>query len=107
MKKVKLIAAVCVLALSLSSCYTSNVLNGNVTAKEPTVKVNSKKNHFLLWGLVPLSESQKASDFVGGKTNYVSQTSWTFVDGLLNCITFGIYTPTTTTYFVPLDESKR
>ena len=101
MKKVLFVAAAC---LFLTSCYSSKVTHGNVSEKTPTVKVNSKKNHFLFWGLVPLSNSQKATDYIESTPNYVTQTSWTFVDGLLNCITYGIYTPTTTTYYVPLSS---
>lgn len=99
-----LIALVCIL---MTSCYTSRVANGNITTTEPTVKVNSQKNHFLLWGLVPIGQqTQVAKEYVGDRKDYTTETSWTFVDGLLNCITFGIYTPTTTTYYLPIGDAK-
>ena len=104
MKKVLFVAATCLL---LTSCYSSKVTHGNVSKNAPAVKINSKKNHFLFWGLVPLSSSQKAEDYVEDMPNYVVQTSWTFVDGLLGTITYGIYTPTTTTYYVPLSDLRR
>lgn len=107
MKHVKLLFAVCIMAVALSSCYSSRVLNGNVTDSDPVIKVNAKKNHFLLYGLIPLGKAQQASDYVGKRTNYVARTSWTFVDGFLNWLTCGVYTPTTTTYYVPLDEIKK
>lgn len=98
-----LIALMCVF---LTSCYTSRVANGNMSITEPTVQVNSQKNHFLLWGLLPLGQTQVAKEFVGDKKDYTTETSWTFVDGLLNCITLGIYTPTTTTYYLPVGDVK-
>ncbi|WP_165022072.1 Bor family protein [Dysgonomonas sp. ZJ279] len=99
-----LIAMACML---MTSCYTAKVANGNIGITEPTVKVNSKKNHFLLWGLVPLGETQVAKDYVGDRTDYTTENTWTFVDGLLNCVTFGIYSPTTTSYYVPLGDVKK
>lgn len=98
-----MIALMCIF---MTSCYTSRVANGSMTATEPTVKVNSQKNQFLLWGLVPLSKTQTAKEYVGDKKNYTTETTWTFVDGLLNCITLGIYTPTTTNYYLPIGDTK-
>ncbi len=89
---------------STTSCYTSKVANGNISITEATVKTNSQKNHFLLWGLVPLSKTQVAKDYVGDKKDYTTETTWTFVDGFLNCITLGIYTPTTTNYYLPASK---
>lgn len=102
--KLFLVAVVCVL---MTSCYTSRVANGTMSATEATVKVNSQKNNFLLWGLVPLGKTQVAKDYVGDKTNYTTETTWTFVDGLLNTITLGIYTPTTTNYYLPVSDAKK
>lgn len=104
MKKFLLLAS---LAVVMSSCYTSRVFHGSVTENTPQVEVSSKKNPIMLWGLLPLKNAdQKASNVVGNKTNYTTKTTWTFVDGLLNCVTLGIYTPTTTVYYVPVDEAS-
>lgn len=100
MKKL-LFLPVLMCAFLFSSCYTSRVAHGNMTFEEPMVKVNSKKNHNVLWGLVPVKSDQKATSFIGDKKDYVTQRQSTFVDGLLNFITFGIYNPSTTTYYVP------
>lgn len=94
-----------IITLLMSSCYTSKVFHGNMTENTPQVEVASKGNSILLWGLVSLENSkQKASDVVGTKSNYTTVTKWTFVDGLLSCVTFGIYTPTTTKYYLPLED---
>lgn len=95
-----------VLMVVTNSCYTSRVLNGNVIPVEPLMEVNAKKNHFLFWGLIPLSNPQRAADYIGDKKNYVVETSWTFVDCLINALTGGIYIPITTTYYLPFDEVK-
>lgn len=77
----------------LTSCYTYtfDVGNGATTGVETT-----QKNHYLIGGLVPLSEvdHEKLSK---GSSDYTVKIEHSFVDGLLNVITFGIYTPTTTT----------
>lgn len=106
MKTTKLI----VLGLSLvlfSSCYTSKVAVGDIKVEDPTVKVNSVKNHNLIYGLIPLSKGYDAKNYVGNRTNYIVKTQHSFVDGLLNAITFSIYNPTTTTFYVPLNDVKQ
>lgn len=105
MRKYKLTVGLCVLTFCFSSCYTSKVYHGTMTENTPQIEVASKSNSILLWGLLPLQSSkQKASDVVGDKSNYTTVNTWTFVDGLLNCITFGIYSPTTTKYYLPVNE---
>jgi hypothetical protein len=64
-------------------------------------KAGTVKNHLLIAGLIPLKNEHSAKDFVGGSKNYVVQTQHSFVDMLVSGITSGIYTPTTTTIFVP------
>lgn len=102
MKKLILIPSIILL---MTSCYTSKVYHGNITENTPQLEVASKGNSILLWGLLPLkSAEQKAKDVVGERKNYTTVTQWTFVDGLLSCITLGIYSPTTTKYYIPADE---
>lgn len=103
--KKTIIVAVC--TILLTSCYTSQVYHGNVTDTTPQVEVASKTNPILLWGLVPLKgANQLAKDGIGDRKNYTTKTQWTFVNGLLNVITFGLYSPTTTKYYVPIDEIR-
>ena len=77
----------------MSSCYTHKFNIGEGAKTGVTV---TEKNHFFIFGLVPgkLSDPHKMAD---GATDFEVTEGWEFVDGLLNVITFGIYTPTTTT----------
>ena len=76
----------------MSSCYTHKFNIGEGAKTGVTV---SEKNHHFVFGLVTgkVSDPQKMAD--GAKDFQVTE-KWEFVDGLLNVITFGIYTPTTT-----------
>jgi hypothetical protein len=81
-----------VLAISLSSCYTHTYMVGD----GPQTGVELKeKNHFVIYGLVPLGTSNP-STMAGNAANYQVTHSHTFIDGLINILTGGIYTPTTT-----------
>ncbi len=94
MKKL-IVSLMCVFVMTLlvTSCYTHtySVGKGAQTGIEVT-----EKNHYLILGLVPLSTSNP-SEMAGGAQNYTVTHEHTFVDGLINAITGGIYTPTTTT----------
>jgi hypothetical protein len=81
------------MSLSLISCYTHtyNVGKGATTGVEVT-----SKNHFLIYGLVPLATSDP-TEMAAGAQNYTVTHRHTFLDGLVNAITGGIYNPTTTT----------
>tara|TARA_B110000091_G_C13629304_1_gene396418 strand:+ start:136 stop:417 length:282 start_codon:yes stop_codon:yes gene_type:complete len=81
-----------VMLFCLSSCYTHTYLVGNGPQTGIEVK---EKNHYLIFGLAGISTSNP-DQMAGGAENYSVKTSHTFVDGLLNALTGGIYTPTTT-----------
>jgi hypothetical protein len=77
----------------LSSCYTYTYMVGS----GPQTGVELKeKNHYIIYGLAPLKTSDPIK-MAGGVANYQVTIQHTFIDGLLNALTFGIYTPTTTT----------
>ncbi|AJA69552.1 hypothetical protein E0Z07_11050 [Myroides odoratimimus] len=107
MKTIKLALMGCVVAITMTSCYTAKVAVGDTDLTMPVVEVNKKKNHALIAGLIPLNKGYKGSELADKKTNYVVKTQMSFVDGLLGCITFGIYTPTTTTIYVPMEDFKK
>jgi hypothetical protein len=72
-------------------CYTS------VVGKGPQSNVQvTKWNHYILFGLAPIDVSDSKS-MAGGATDYSVLTRQSFVNGLVSGLTFGIYTPTTTT----------
>ncbi len=81
------------MALMLTSCYTYEFSVGNGAQSGVEVK---KKNHYLIYGLAPISTSDPA-EMAGGAKDYDVKVEHSFIDGLLNAITFGIYNPTTTT----------
>lgn len=96
------VAAIAIIG-SLSSCYSTTTCVGTQDKDAPMVEVNTVKNHFLLYGLIPVGNTKlQDNKYVGDKKDYRVKKSITFVDGLLNFLTFGIYTPSTTTYYVSL-----
>lgn len=102
MKKTLLLALMCV---GLTSCYTTRTYVGDVTPGEATVKVNDEHVHHLICGLVPVGNNKiDDSKYIGDRENYVVKNQQSFIDGFLSVITCGIYTPTTVTFEVPIDE---
>ena len=96
-----------VLALALTSCYNNRIMVGNVQPNDPVVEVQTQWNSHWIYGLVPGEKTNmKAEDFLKGRTNYVIKTNMSFVNGLIGGLTCGIYCPTTTTFYVPLNEVK-
>ncbi|EOZ98128.1 hypothetical protein A33Q_1490 [Indibacter alkaliphilus LW1] len=81
------------LLFGTSSCYTYQFSVGNGAQTGATV---TQKNHYLIYGLAPIGTSDP-KQMANGAADYDVHIQHTFVDGLLNMITFGIYTPTTTT----------
>jgi hypothetical protein len=77
------------------------VIVGDVYDDDRLVKIKSKKNAIFLCGLIPASSTSVASDYVGNAEGYVIKTRMTFIDGFLGGLTYGIYTPTTPTYYIP------
>lgn len=105
-KRITNILVLCVL-LSLTSCYTTKIYNGEISKTEPMVKVNKEWNHHIIGGLVPLGAKMKADDYVGGRKNYMVKTNQSFLNLLVNYLTLGLYTPTTTTFYVPLNDISK
>lgn len=93
MRKFKLLVVLFAVSILFSSCftYTTVVGEGASTSKETT-----KWNHYFLWGLAPGNVSDPAV-LAGDKKDYNVKTEQSFVNGLVNVLTFGIYAPTTTT----------
>lgn len=79
-------------SLMMSSCYTYTFSVGEGAQTGVEVK---KMNHYLIYGLAPVGVSDP-NELAGGAEDYEVTITHTFVDGLINAITFGIYTPTTT-----------
>lgn len=92
-KSMKMVAIVFATSMLLTSCYsyTSVVGNGAQSSNQTT-----KWNHYMIYGLAPVgvSDSKQMAD---GAENYTVHTKQSFVNGLVSALTFGLYTPTTTT----------
>lgn len=92
-KSVKMVAILLTSSMLLTSCYsyTSVVGEGAQGSKETT-----EWNHYVIFGLAPVgvSDSKVMAD---GAEDYTIHTRQSFVNGLISAVTFGIYTPTTTT----------
>ena len=80
------------LCVSRASCYTLNYTVGKGPQKETTVV---QKNHYLIAGLAPIKTSNP-HQMAGDAQDYEVTITHTFVDGLINLLTSGLYTPTTT-----------
>lgn len=77
----------------LSSCYS---LTYNVGQGAQSGVSVSEKNHYLIYGLAALQTSDPTK-LAGGAKDYTVNIKHSFIDGLLNALTGGIYSPTTTT----------
>lgn len=94
-------------AIAATSCYNTRVMVGNVSEKEPLVKVNKQWNSHFIAGLVPAKNAKmNPADYVNGAENYVVRTYTSFANGLVSFVTFGIYTPTETAYYIPAKDLK-
>lgn len=85
----------------LCSCYTSRILVGDVKPKEPMVEVAKKHDAHFIGGIVKTAKNV-AQEYVGDAENFAIHTKFGFGDMMLSAVTFGIYTPTTTKYYIPV-----
>lgn len=80
-------------AIMMTSCYTFTATVGN--GPQTGVKVVAH-NHYLIGGLAPIS-TVNTKELVGDAKDYSIKVSHSFIDGFLNLLTGGLYTPTTVT----------
>jgi hypothetical protein len=80
------------LCMSMASCYTISYAVGNGSQTGETI---TEKNHFLVAGLAPIKTADPTK-MAGDAKNYQVTIKHTFIDGLINALTSGLYTPTTT-----------
>ena len=104
MKKYFIAALMAVSVSCLTSCYCDKFAVGTINPEEPLVHVASEHNQHFLCGLIV--NHQKVKSYVPGVENYVIENKQTFWDGFVSGITFGIYTPTTTKFYVPKSNAN-
>ena len=80
-------------AILLTSCYSYTSVVGK--GAQGTTEV-TKWNHYVIAGLAPVGVSN-SQEMASGATDYSVYTRQSFVNGLVSIVTFGVYTPTTTT----------
>lgn len=80
-------------SILLSSCYSYTCVVGKGAQGNESV---TKWNHYVIAGLAPVQVSD-AKEMAGDAENYTVHTRQSFINGLLSGLTWGIYTPTTTT----------
>ena len=92
-KSMKTMALVFAKAMLLISCYSYTSVVGN--GAQGNTKV-TKWNHYVIYGLAPVGVSN-SKQMADGAENYTVHTRQSFLNGLVSAITYGLYTPTTTT----------
>ncbi|MBQ2175257.1 MAG: Bor protein [Alphaproteobacteria bacterium] len=106
MKKFIVSACMVCAALMLESCYSSTVCVGNMKPETPAVKVNTKHNSHFIGGLIGEGKA-RAKDYVEDAKDYKIVHQLTFLDYVLSSVTLGIYTPSTTKFYVPARSIKK
>ena len=92
-KSMKMMTVLFASSMLLASCYSyTSVVGKGAQGNSQT----TKWNNYVIYGLAPVgvSDSKQMAD---GATDYTVFTRHSFVNGLIAAVTFGIYTPTTTT----------
>ena len=87
------IVAICIVSLTMTSCYSSTFVVGN---GPQSGIVEKGKNSFFIFGLAP-GKAEDTKAMAQNKSDYRINVQQSFVDGIIGIITFGIYTPRTVT----------
>ena len=88
MKKTILLS---VMLVTLNSCYVHKTVVGEGSQSGA---VESKKQHNFVYGLAS-GKTPDTQEMAKGAKDYEVITSHSFVDGLINSLTLGLYNPTT------------
>lgn len=91
MKNLKIVAVCALMTVGMSSCYVSTYTVGNGAQTNEEIK---SKNNYFLGGLIK-GEQADTKSMAGGQTDYTIESKFSFVDYILNSVTFGIYSPRT------------
>ena len=89
----KLVGGALVCIYLMTSCYAYTSVVGEGAKGDQKI---TKWNHYVIEGLIPVGVSD-SKVMAGGAKDYTVYTRMSIVNVLIGGITFGIYTPTTTT----------
>ena len=92
-KSIKSFLMLVVVSVVMTSCYSYTAVVGSGAQGNSQT---TKWNHYVVYGLAPVGVSD-SKQMANGAENYTIHTRHTFVNGLVSALTFGLYTPTTTT----------
>lgn len=87
----------------MSSCLCDKIAVGDITPNDELVHVKSTHNVHII-GLMVSKDKAKAS--VPDTKDYVIETKQTFWDAVATGATFGIFSPTTTKYYVKKSDPR-
>lgn len=86
-------ASLLLASMLLSSCYSFTAVVGSGAQGNSQT---TKWNHYVVYGLAPVGVAD-TKEMANGAENYTIHVRHSFVNGLVSALTFGMYTPTTTT----------
>ncbi len=92
-RTLKMVAIIFASSILLTSCFSYTSVVGEGAQGNTT---ESQWNHYVIYGLAPVGVSN-SKEMAGGAENYTVKTEQSFVNGLLYALSFGLYSPTTTT----------
>lgn len=92
------------IVMIMSSCYSTTFCVGDISPTDPALSVKTTHNAHFLVGLVNGKEVA-VNKYVAGEANYKIKHYRSIEDYFLSFITLGIYTPTTTTFYLPVDKA--
>jgi len=92
-KSLKMMTVLFASSMLLTSCYSyTSVVGDGAQGNNQT----TKWNHYVIYGLAPVGVSD-SKEMAGEVEDYTVHTRQSFVNGLVSALTFGLYSPTTTT----------
>ena len=91
------------MSLLLTSCYSTTVSVGDMKPTDPSVECNKAHNGHFIGGLV---NATKVEDdvYVGNNKNYLMKTYNSVGDVVVSVISAGLFSPSTTKFYIPYGE---
>ena len=99
----------CLCCVGLTSCFRTNLYVGNARPDDRKVKVSQEAlNHHFVGGLIPAGNTSTTAMESGDHADsFLVQTRPAFLHGLVGGVTAGIYTPTQTKFYLPVEELNK
>lgn len=100
LKQPTIVAGCLCTTLMLGSCYSTTVSVGDMQPTDPAVEVNTAHNGHFLGGII---NATKVEDdvYVGDNKNYLMKTYVSVGDAFISALSGGLFSPTTTKFYLP------